>query len=425
MIKINFFKTNFFNLLISSIVPFLILGPFIPDLILSISSLFFLYYVFRYNKFYFFKNKSLIFFFLFCTILIFCSLLSENILFSLKSSLFYFRIGIFSCFIWFLIEKDKKILKFFYYFILFSFLALVIDGYCQFFLGENILGYKKYGIRISSFFGDEMIMGSYLSRLLPLLFALFLIKEKNKFEIYFIGILFILIDILVFISGERAAFFFINLSSIFIIFFIKQFQVYRLITLIIGIIFIVLITFSHSNSLSKTLSERMFHEPLKSMNFLDSSKKKVIFTRAHDSHIRTAFEMFKESPIYGHGPKMFRVLCSNEKYAIGDAPCSTHPHNFYIQLLAETGVLGFSYLFLMFLYVLYCSFKQLISIIFKRNRYLSDYQVCLLGALIITLWPISPNGNFFTNWLMIVYSLPIGFYLHSIYSKIDKRSNLD
>jgi len=40
--------------------------------------------------------------------------------------------------------------------------------------------------RVSSFFGDELIMGSYLSRLFPLLFALFLVKKKQKFEIYFI-----------------------------------------------------------------------------------------------------------------------------------------------------------------------------------------------------------------------------------------------
>ena len=36
------------------------------------------------------------------------------------------------------------------------------------------------GGRISSFFGEELIMGSYLSRLFPLLFALFLVKNKKK-----------------------------------------------------------------------------------------------------------------------------------------------------------------------------------------------------------------------------------------------------
>ena len=67
------------------------------------------------------------------------------------------------------------------------FSSLVVDGYYQFFMGENIFGLKLYGTRISSFFGNEAIMGSYLSRLF-LLFALFLIKRKHKFEVYFIGL---------------------------------------------------------------------------------------------------------------------------------------------------------------------------------------------------------------------------------------------
>ena len=37
------------NLIIASIIPFLIWGPFFPDLIVSISALFFLFYVFK-NK---------------------------------------------------------------------------------------------------------------------------------------------------------------------------------------------------------------------------------------------------------------------------------------------------------------------------------------------------------------------------------------
>ena len=86
-------------------------------------------------------------------------------------------------------------------------MVLVIDGYLQFFSGSNILGFPFKGGRISSLFGDELIMGSYLSRLFPLLFALFLIKEKSKYEIYYIGILFIFVDILIYISGERTFFF--------------------------------------------------------------------------------------------------------------------------------------------------------------------------------------------------------------------------
>ena len=149
-----------------------------------------------------------------------------------------------------------------------------------------------------------------------------------------------------------------------------------------------------------------------------STKNNIIFfTEGHDSLIRTAYNIFKDKPIFGHGPKMFRVKCKNEKYAVGISPCMTHPHNFYVQLLAETGFIGFLFLLTGLYYVLSISLKQFKSIIFKQKRPLSDYQVCLLAGILITVWPISPNGNFFNNWLMVVYCLPIGFYLQSIYSK--------
>ena len=401
------------NLIVTSIIPFLIWGPFFPDLIVSVSALFFLYYVFKNKEFYFFYNKPLIIFFIFSFYCILISIfMAEDMMLSFESSLFYFRVGVFSCFIWYLINKDKSILTYFYYALVFCFSILVIDGYFQHFTGVNLLGFKITGVRVASFFGDELIMGSYLSRLFPLLFALFLVKKKQKLEIYFISLLFILVDILIYMSGERVAFFFLNLSTIFIIILIKEYQKFRLVTFIIAIICIFVLSLS-----SPILSDRMFKGPAKAMGFIKSTQKPNIFTNAHDSHFRTAYKIFKDKPILGQGPKMFRVLCKDKKYATGGSPCASHPHNFYVQLLAETGILGFLFLFSALSYVLYVTFRQFKSIIYKQKRPLTDYQVCLLAGILISVWPFSPNGNFFSNWLMIVYSLPIGFYLQSIYFK--------
>jgi O-antigen ligase len=392
--------------IISLIIPFLIWGPFFPDLIVSLSAFIFLVYILRKKNFYYFNNKPLIIFFIFC---IYCILVSifvaKDKILSFESSLFYFRIGLFACLIWYLIDKNKKILTYFYYALVVCFAVLIVDGYIQFFSGTNIIGLPKSGVRISSFFGDELILGSYLSRLFPLLFALYLLKEKNQTQLYFMSILFILLAGLIYISGERAAFFLFILSYVFIMIFLEKFTKLKIILSVFSLILIIVLTFSF-----KDVKDRMISSTANTI-------KKSIFTPEHDSLIRTAYNMFLDKPVFGHGPKMFRVICKDEKYSTGVTPCMTHPHNFYVQLLAETGIIGFSFLFSAFAYVLYCAYRQLKSIVLRQKRYLTDYQVCLLAGILITVWPLTTNGNFFHNWLMIVYSLPVGFYLHSIYGK--------
>jgi O-antigen ligase len=328
---------------------------------------------------------------------------------SFQSSLFYFRIGVFSCLIWYLVEHDKKILNYFYYALVISFLALIVDGYIQFFFDTNIVGLPKAGDRISSFFGDELIMGSYLSRLFPLLFALFIVKEKKKLELYFMFFFIILLSGLILISGERASFFLYVLSFIFIIFFMKGYVKLRIVLLVGSLVAIIIIISSFGQ-----VKKRMLSDPT-------STITKSIFTSAHTSLIRTAYNMFLDKALVGHGSKMFRVICKDEKYKWGTYPCDTHPHNFYAQLLAETGIIGLSFLFSAFAYVLYCAYRQFKSIVLRQKRYLTDYQVCLLAGILITVWPLTTSGNFFHNWLIIVYSLPVGFYLHSIYGKNRKN----
>ena len=133
---------------------------------------------------------------------------------------------------------------------------------------------------------------------------------------------------------------FLNLSTIFIILFISQFKKFRIITFVISLALITIITLSDN---------RLFHRYVtftaEQIGISETSNKKYIFSQVHDSHIRTAYKMFLDQPVIGVGPKLFRVKCKEKKYQVGIFPCSTHPHNFYVQLLAETGIIGFSFLF--------------------------------------------------------------------------------
>ena len=84
MYNFKYSSSTLIHLIIVSIIPFLIWGPFIPDLILSITVLFFLFYLFKNNELHFFKNIPLIIFFTFCISCILISLfVAEDVMLSL------------------------------------------------------------------------------------------------------------------------------------------------------------------------------------------------------------------------------------------------------------------------------------------------------------------------------------------------------
>ena len=54
-----------------------------------------------------------------------------------------------------------------------------------------------------------------------------------------------------------------------------------------------------------------------------------------------AWLIFQQSPTLGIGPGNFRYLCADLIQPDLGYPCHNHPHNFYLQILSETGSLGF------------------------------------------------------------------------------------
>ena len=63
--------------------------------------------------------------------------------------------------------------------------------------------------------------------------------------------------------------------------------------------------------------------------------------------------MYLDNKILGVGVRNFRKLCSDKKYEKSNLSCAPHPHNTYIQILSETGIIGFSFLMIIFTY--FCS----------------------------------------------------------------------
>ena len=389
-----------------SLIPFfLITGPFLSDLSVSLISLLFLIYCVKRKNFSYFNNNYFYFFLIFWIYLISNTLINNFNLDSLKISFFYFRYGIFVIAIVAFLKEDYKFIKYFFYCIFICFTVLIFDGFYQYFTGENILGWKN-STRTSSFFGSEKILGSYLSRLWPIFFGLsiFMFKKKNKFY-PLIMLTFVLSEALIFLSGDRTAFFNINLSAIFVILFSQKLFQLRLITLLSSILILIIISF-----INPTAKERVFDQTISQMNL--DSKSVYIFSREHTHHYITALKIFLDNKVLGVGVKNFRNFCNDEKYRISEVSCSTHPHNTYIQILSETGIVGF--LFLLTILIYFCKYILKHFILkFKGKYYFNDFEICILSGIAIYLWPIVPTGNIFNNWLNIAMILNFPFLIWS------------
>jgi len=402
-------RIQIFLIIIISLMPILLVtGPFLSDLALSISSLIFLIYAIKNKIKKFFLNYFFFIFIIFWLYILIRSLLSDYILLSLESSLFYFRFTIFASLVFYLLysfETFRK-LSFFVIFITFSF--LILDGFIEFFFQHNIVGLKRLDVnRLTGFFREEQVLGIYLVRLLPYLVFLYLINNFKKKYDYLIYIIISLTGIIVFLSGERSAFFLFILFLVTTALISKRFG--KNISFFL-ILFLISITFISINS--KQVRDRMVLQTIND-SFLNKDSGALFFSKVHESHMGSALLMFKSNVFFGKGVKTFRKFCSYPDYNIDKYSCTTHPHNTYVQLLGETGIFGFMVIFIIYIFISIKILNLFLQRVFRKvvNSDYNEKLLFILISLLISLWPIITNLNFFNNWINIIYFMPVGGYL--------------
>jgi O-antigen ligase len=102
--------------------------------------------------------------------------------------------------------------------------------------------------------------------------------------------------------------------------------------------------------------------------------------------------VFETSPILGIGPATHRELCP---LILGENPkfrCDNHPHNYYIQFLTETGVIGLITGSVMIISIIWAAFAG-----WRQNR----ANVVAATAFVIPFglfFPIQSTGDFFGQW---------------------------
>lgn len=401
---------NIFFFLPLLIPTLLISGPFLPDLILVLTCLYYLLdkNFINFIKDYLKKNDLLIYLGL-ILIAVLSSILSDYVVASLKSSIFHIRFVLFALVYFYISEKNQKFLDYQIIILGLTLSVLNFDSILQLMTGKNMLGYElvqAFIFRPTSFFFEDLKIGSYLAKFSLLLLALSI--YKNKFTEF--SIIIVLSSwFVIFFSGERTSFILFTLSLIIIVlFFFKSINKKKIIILFTTFIFLLSLGI-YKTSGQKKYIEKMLINPLMETSIIGEGK----FLPAHRDHFLVSFEIFKRNLIIGSGANTFRYECKKiiqEK--LSQKGCSTHPHNLYIQFLSEVGILGLiiiTYFYSKLFIIFFNSFFNLKKNIFN-NQIKSHFIVSTL--LLISFFPLAPTGNIFNNWYNINTLFALGFFFY-------------
>lgn len=404
----------FFSFLLILIPIALITGPAVPDILLSLIAIYFLIKSFLKKLFLYYQNYIVIFFLLFCLYGFLRSLFSEIPFESLtnEGSVFYFRYIFFSMGVWYLLDNNPYLSKCLLIISVISITIVCLDGLLQYFRGVNIIGFEKHSLgRLTGLFGDEPIIGRYISYLSIFTFALMYNNFPKTKKMIIASIAFLIMsEVTVFLSGERAPFFNISLFTILILIYIPNFRLYRLMGILISVIIIFGILFINP-SVKKRMVDNTFEQVSETkIPFLPYSKE-------HEKIYITAIDLFIEQPIFGAGTNTYRFLCNRNKNDLFQN-CYSHPHNYYIQILAELGFTGFLFLSTFFFYLFCIGLRQLFFIIKKNQKKQIPFNSLLYTmVLFVYFWPLIPTMSFYNNWMNVLIMLPLGFFMKYSYNK--------
>ena len=411
------------------LIPFsFVIGPLILEILLLTLSYLFLKNIYTTKEFKFFKIFFSLVFFGFSLYLILSMIIFSRYDIGINYSLFYFRYGVYILALYYFFYKDDLLKIFILSFLLLN-LFLCFDGIFQHFFGVNIIGIEKFNsLRVSSFFEDELILGSFILKISPIIYSyIFFNFKTNKLINYLISILIVLNLYVISLSGERSALFMYLAFLLYLLIFLK-YKFYKKLILS-GIILISLsLIFSLSGNVYERIIKKTFYEVtgkhIKNDNknyyltedYFESNKLPIfIFTPAHTNYYYTSYKIFKKNKLFGSGPKTYRILSKKKEFAYNRYSYTTHPHNYYIQLLAETGIFGLVFVLIGYISILKIFFKTLFSKEYDKKK--QNCCLVLIGGLLINFFPIMPTGNFFNNWNSILILMPASLLLKVLYDR--------
>ena len=304
---------------------------------------------------------------------------------------------------------------------------LIFEVYLQRSIGYEILGYSIHPYnRVTGPYGEELVIGTLILYIGFHSFFYFLINKKFKSKtnefLYFITF-FNLYFFSIYLTGERMNFL---ISLLVITLMIIILYKHRLKLFLSTFMFFILIFLTFHFNLPVSDKYKTFVDLIRLKDKIiqiDSSKniinkkednleikiednEKTYFhvLDAHLLHFSVAKEIWKDNKFFGAGLRSFQRICGNYDYLETfneNKSCSTHPHNFILELLAETGLLGIGIFIFLIIYILKKNSKKLLQIIKRPENNLIIISFFII--FIALIWPLKTSGRLFSNFYGTIF----------------------
>lgn len=329
---------------------------------------------------------------------------------NLIKSLFYLRFLLLFLIINKLLESNEFNSKIFFYTCFFCSSIISIDVIFQFIFKVNLSGYPLIFNKPSSFFGEELVTGGYLQRFsLFSIFFIFLKFLQNKNENLFIILLFLIFLTPIILTGNRMPAMMMILSIA--LYFLIQKKIKELSIIAIIMLSLIFLLYKLPSENRSVINLKLFFN--NSYNIITSApkifydeKEKIdasTWSTGYLTHFVTGVDIWKKNKVFGHGLKSFKLNCSYVKYR---NTCNTHPHNYFIELMVDVGIIG---VVIIYFLVILGSISFIRSINNKINNNKKKISLIFFLLIFSEFFPFRSTGSFFTtgNSIFIFLLLPI------------------
>ena len=324
--------------------------------------------------------------------------------------------------------------------------VIALDVIFQYFNGSNLIGFDRTTYHSPSFFDRELVSGAFIHKffLLGILIIPVIFRKNSKIDQYLYAVFLSIGFISIVFSGNRMPVLLILVFLSLSIFFIKELRRATIFSALISLFFVLSfadenlkkyynsfsdniigfvntvdyqVELTKKNKEFKYINPKDFDGDIEKIkrDLIKQNKNIITFGGGHLIHFLTAIDVWDDSPLFGGGYRSFLIKCHSKIY-LGNRACNIHPHNYYLEILVNTGIIGFVLLLLTIIFLminrLRANSEALVS---DKNKFIF-YSI--LFALVAEIFPIRSSGSFFSTFNAAYFFMLTGLFLSLRVDKI-------